>query len=225
MYNSEQNCVDSLKNADSINLVYGNKSKNMPWLDLVCCSEMFCNMKMGSQDNSKKLTIPDVCEDEFEEFLQFLSLPDNINIKLTMKNVSYITKLADRFICNALLKKCEELLLTEAKQPWMNTNLNRSIILNLSSKYFPKLMKEPAITNFTISKIDLGAIENLELIREKIVKYVSNVREVNTNWKLNVPHIPHNNFFNTPKNDGYFCVSEDVVLSQIKEHKERINSL
>jgi len=166
-------------NLNVVNLVYGAKSKRVFWGDLVRYSDFFCDMKESvSQDNINELLILDVEENEFDEFLRFFIPPDNLIAEITMNNVSFVVKLADRFLCPSILKKCEKMLrdhtiLLDLQIPNPHCKTNRSIVCNLIHRYFPTL--QSYVSHWSLSQIDLSTIENLEYCRNVVLNYVRKV--------------------------------------------------
>lgn len=76
----------------------------------------------------------DVVDEEFEDFLNFFTPPSNLNAILTLENVTYVLKLADKFLCDDIILKCRSFLLgslNSSKTPMENTKL-----LNLANRYF-----------------------------------------------------------------------------------------
>jgi hypothetical protein len=190
---SSQNTNDVDNVEGQINLIFGNKSKKVFWLDLVRTSEFFSNMKLGcgsskrGEEHVDELTIPDVVEEEFEGFLYFFIPPYNINTKVTMKNLGYVTILADRFICPNILHECELLLMDRAKYVTSPYSLDfiklgpedQTMVFNLAHKYFGTNETLFEWTSkFRISQMIIPKIENMEWCRTHIAEHVRSCKEL-----------------------------------------------
>lgn len=99
---------------------------------------------------------------------------------LSMENVSYIVKLADRFLCDEIMEKCCAFLAGVLENP-KSSPTEKTAVLNLGHKYFKShkgctLLEK--ISTLKMKEIDLDSLDSFDIIRGLLLKYVSGVRSV-----------------------------------------------